>query len=104
MTAATEMAAKAAGLPYVLTLEAGKSYRLCQCFHCPDGIASSHCQRPLEIQCEQQQRVWLCSCGRSRQLPWCDGSHNPRQHYTFRQTCRALLQDFRAWWQQSGSD
>jgi len=31
-------------------------------------------QRPLEIK-PQQESVWICMCGLSKNQPFCDGSH-----------------------------
>jgi CDGSH-type Zn-finger protein len=30
---------------------------------------------PVEVQVEAGQTYWWCSCGHSRNQPWCDGSH-----------------------------
>ncbi|MBI5331841.1 MAG: CDGSH iron-sulfur domain-containing protein [Betaproteobacteria bacterium] len=30
---------------------------------------------PLECELEAGKSYWWCACGRSRNQPWCDGSH-----------------------------
>ena len=30
---------------------------------------------PLEVELEADKAYWWCTCGRSQNQPWCDGSH-----------------------------
>lgn len=30
---------------------------------------------PLEVELEADKSNWWCTCGRSNNQPWCDGSH-----------------------------
>ncbi|MCP5277579.1 MAG: CDGSH iron-sulfur domain-containing protein [Thiobacillus sp.] len=30
---------------------------------------------PIEVELEAGKSYWWCACGRSRNQPWCDGSH-----------------------------
>ncbi|MEO1767243.1 CDGSH iron-sulfur domain-containing protein [Thiobacter aerophilum] len=30
---------------------------------------------PYEVQVEAGQEYWYCACGKSKNQPWCDGSH-----------------------------
>ena len=30
---------------------------------------------PIEVQLEAGKSYWWCACGRSKNQPWCDGSH-----------------------------
>lgn len=30
---------------------------------------------PIEVHCNAGETVWWCACGKSRQQPFCDGSH-----------------------------
>ncbi|MDP1683277.1 MAG: CDGSH iron-sulfur domain-containing protein [Burkholderiales bacterium] len=30
---------------------------------------------PYEVQVEASKEYWYCACGKSKNQPWCDGSH-----------------------------
>jgi len=30
---------------------------------------------PIEVELEAGKSYWWCACGRSKDQPWCDGSH-----------------------------
>jgi len=30
---------------------------------------------PYEVQVEAGEEYWYCACGKSKNQPWCDGSH-----------------------------
>jgi CDGSH-type Zn-finger protein len=32
-------------------------------------------KEPFEVDLEAGKSYWWCACGRSRNQPWCDGSH-----------------------------
>lgn len=81
-------------IPVVATFDAGSKHTLCGCRRCAcRPWAAEHCRRPLTVTTERKTLVWLCSCAASKTFPYCDGSHNPRNHMTIRQAIRAIAQD-----------
>jgi CDGSH-type Zn-finger protein len=32
-------------------------------------------KEPIEVELEAGKSYWWCACGRSKDQPWCDGSH-----------------------------
>ncbi|MDK2776598.1 MAG: CDGSH iron-sulfur domain-containing protein [Pseudomonadota bacterium] len=80
--------------PVVVTFTPGQQYRLCGCRHCHSRPwAAADCTQPVMVCCTRKSLVWLCSCGGSTDFPYCDGSHNPRQHMSIRQAASELLAD-----------
>lgn len=33
-------------------------------------------KKPYVVEMEPDKQYWYCTCGRSADQPWCDGSHN----------------------------
>jgi CDGSH-type Zn-finger protein len=66
--------------PFVVTVEAGKSYWWCACGNSRnqpfcDGSHKGGPFTPLEFKAEKSEQVWLCGCKHSGRKPMCDGSH-----------------------------
>ena len=32
-------------------------------------------KEPIDVELEASKSYWWCACGRSKNQPWCDGSH-----------------------------
>jgi len=80
--------------PYVVTLNAGQTYQICQCGRCSSApFAADNCPKAFSLHNRQKQLVWLCSCGRSAAMPYCDGSHNPRNEMSVWGALREMTQD-----------
>ena len=66
--------------PFVVAVEAGKSYWWCACGNSKnqpfcDGSHKGGPFTPLEFKAEKSEQVWLCGCKHSGHKPMCDGSH-----------------------------
>ncbi|WP_220802300.1 CDGSH iron-sulfur domain-containing protein [Pseudomonas sp. NCCP-436] len=62
--------------PEVRLVRLGETHHLCGCGRCvglPDSGAN--CPRVVILRPRREQRVLLCRCGRSAELPYCDGRH-----------------------------
>lgn len=66
--------------PYIIDVEAGKTYYWCQCGRSNnqpfcDGSHSATEFTPIEYKAENTRAVLFCGCKRSGRKPICDGSH-----------------------------
>lgn len=66
--------------PFMVELEAGKTYAWCQCGesnHQPycDGSHKTTEFKPLIFQAEESKKVYLCGCKQTKNAPYCDGTH-----------------------------
>jgi len=66
--------------PYMITVEAGKSYWWCACGRSNnqpfcDGSHKGSRFSPIEYKSETAEDVWFCGCKRSGGKPCCDGTH-----------------------------
>jgi CDGSH iron-sulfur domain-containing protein 3 len=66
--------------PYMITVEAGKSYWWCACGRSNnqpfcDGSHKGSGFSPIEYKSEAAEDVWFCGCKRSGGKPCCDGTH-----------------------------
>jgi CDGSH-type Zn-finger protein len=67
--------------PVEVTLEAGKTYKWCQCGlsknqpFCDNSHKGTGTE-PKIFSVITARKVWLCVCKKSKNIPYCDGSHN----------------------------
>ncbi len=67
--------------PYVIELEAGKSYWWCSCGRSEtqpfcDGSHQGTEFQPVEVKVDETKKVGLCGCKHTKNAPICDRSHN----------------------------
>ena len=67
--------------PYVVEVEAGKSYYWCSCGRSEDqpfcdGSHQGTGLEPVEFTAEESGEVYLCGCKQTKDKPYCDGSHS----------------------------
>ena len=67
--------------PYMIEVEAGKSYWWCACGRSNnqpfcDGSHSGTEFNPIEYTATENANVWFCGCKQSGNRPLCDGSHS----------------------------
>ncbi|HEY6430946.1 MAG TPA: CDGSH iron-sulfur domain-containing protein [Acetobacteraceae bacterium] len=67
--------------PYMVAVEAGKSYWWCACGRSQrqpfcDGSHKGTSFARLEYRAETAEDVWFCGCKRSAGKPCCDGTHD----------------------------
>ncbi|MFN3077259.1 MAG: CDGSH iron-sulfur domain-containing protein [Alphaproteobacteria bacterium] len=66
--------------PYVVNVEAGKTYHWCACGRSAtqpfcDGAHQGTGITPVAFTAEKTEPVYLCGCRRSRNGAFCDGTH-----------------------------
>lgn len=67
--------------PFLLDIEAGKTYAWCQCGLsgdaplCDGSHRDGSGQRPLKFVADATKTVYLCVCTHTKTPPYCDGSH-----------------------------
>ncbi|MGV6859719.1 MAG: CDGSH iron-sulfur domain-containing protein [bacterium] len=66
--------------PYVVQLEAGKTYWWCSCGRSQsqpfcDGSHQGTNFSPVKLEVEKDDQYVLCGCKHTRQPPFCDRSH-----------------------------
>jgi len=66
--------------PFMVHVEAGKSYWWCACGRSKsqpfcDGSHKTTPFRPREFKPEKTEEAWFCACKRTKTPPLCDGSH-----------------------------
>ncbi|UTA48763.1 CDGSH iron-sulfur domain-containing protein [Simiduia sp. 21SJ11W-1] len=72
---------RAANQPYVVDVEAGKTYFWCACGlsarqpFC-DGSHKASGFEPVAFKAEKSEKKFFCGCKVSQKVPFCDGSHN----------------------------
>jgi CDGSH-type Zn-finger protein len=67
--------------PYVVELEAGKSYWWCSCGRSEtqpfcDGSHKGTLFQPVEIKVDETKKVGLCGCKHTKNAPRCDRAHS----------------------------
>jgi CDGSH-type Zn-finger protein len=66
--------------PYVVDLEAGRSYAWCRCGRSVkqpfcDGSHKETSLTPVMFKAEKDGKAFLCGCKATDNQPFCDGSH-----------------------------
>lgn len=66
--------------PYVVELEAGKTYAWCSCGRSGkqpfcDGSHKTTSLQPLMFKAEKSGKSYICGCRTTKKQPFCDGTH-----------------------------
>lgn len=66
--------------PFVVDLEAGKSYAWCSCGRSAkqpfcDGSHKVTSMKPIMFKADQDGKAYLCGCKATGKRPFCDGTH-----------------------------
>ncbi len=66
--------------PFVVELEAGKSYAWCSCGRSArqpfcDGSHKQTSMQPIMFTAEKDGKAYLCGCKAAGRKPFCDGTH-----------------------------
>ena len=67
--------------PYMVRVEAGRTYFWCACGRSAkqpfcDGSHAVTDIRPVQYKAEESKDVWFCGCKATGKQPLCDGTHN----------------------------
>ena len=67
--------------PYLVEVEAGKTYFWCACGRSQsqpfcDGSHAGTDKSPKPFKAERSQAISFCGCKQTGNAPFCDGSHN----------------------------
>ncbi len=67
--------------PYVVELEAGKTYYWCSCGRSEsqpfcDGSHKGTNFEPVKVEVEETKKVGLCGCKHTKDAPFCDREHS----------------------------
>ena len=67
--------------PYLVEVEAGKSYFWCSCGRSEkqpfcDGSHKGTTFTPLKFESEKSKQLFLCGCKQTDKQPFCDGAHS----------------------------
>jgi len=67
--------------PYLVEVEAGKSYFWCSCGRSEkqpfcDGSHKGTTFAPLKFESEKSKQLFFCGCKQTDKQPFCDGAHS----------------------------
>ncbi len=67
--------------PYLVEVEAGKSYFWCSCGRSEkqpfcDGSHKGTTFTPMKFEAEKNKQLFFCGCKQTDKQPFCDGAHS----------------------------
>ena len=67
--------------PYLVEVEAGKSYFWCSCGRSEkqpfcDGAHKGTTFTPMKFEAEKNKQLFFCGCKQTDNRPFCDGAHS----------------------------
>ena len=67
--------------PYLVEVEAGKSYFWCSCGRSEkqpfcDGSHKGTTFTPMKFEAEKNKQLFFCGCKQTDKRPFCDGAHS----------------------------
>lgn len=67
--------------PYLVEVEAGKSYFWCSCGRSEkqpfcDGSHKGTTFTPMKFEAEESKQLFFCGCKQTDKQPFCDGAHS----------------------------
>ena len=67
--------------PYLVEVEAGKSYFWCSCGRSEkqpfcDGSHKGTTFTPMKFEAEKNKQLFFCGCKQTGKQPFCDGAHS----------------------------
>lgn len=73
-------AVRASDTPFVVDVEAGRSYWWCACGRSKnqpfcDGSHKGSAFTPVQFTAEKDEKIFFCGCKSTGNAPLCDGSH-----------------------------
>jgi CDGSH-type Zn-finger protein len=76
----TDQATIAQKAPFVVDVEAGKTYYWCSCGRSKsqpfcDGSHNGTSFEPVAFKAEKTEKAYLCGCKKTARQPFCDGAH-----------------------------